>query len=103
MPKFDIAAVISAVRSPLQFAALLAILIFLAFLVLRLGPEQRPRLTCGAGLICPAQENRQSPRDWFTSHWNTADGCIKLRLGDWSGRRTQPASGRQPTFNTQPA
>lgn len=62
MPKFDIAAIISAVRSPLQFAALLAILIVLAFFVLRLGPEQRPRPTCGAGLTCLAQENRQAPR-----------------------------------------
>jgi hypothetical protein len=61
MPKFDIAAIISAVRSPLQFAALLAILIFLAFLVLRFDPEQRPRPTCGAGVTCPAQENRQPP------------------------------------------
>jgi hypothetical protein len=65
MPKFDIAAIISAVRSPLQFAALLAILIFLAFLVLRFGPEQRPRPTCRAGLTCPVQENRQAPRDLF--------------------------------------
>lgn len=61
MPKFDIAAIISAVRSPLQFAALMAILIFLAFLVLRFSPDQRPHPTCGAGLTCLAQENLQAP------------------------------------------
>ena len=58
MFKFDIAAVISAVRSPLQFAALLAILIFLSFLILRLSPEPRSGPRCGADLACPAQEGR---------------------------------------------
>ena len=48
MPKFGIAAIISAVRSPLQFAALMAILIFLAFLVLRFSPrpEAPPDVRC---------------------------------------------------------
>lgn len=63
MFKFDIAAIISAVRSPLQFAALLAILIFLSFLILRLGPEPRSGPVCGAGLACPAQEGRSPVRD----------------------------------------
>ena len=58
MFKFDIAVVISAVRSPLQFAALLAILAFLAFLVLRFGTEPRPGQGCGAGLTCPSPESR---------------------------------------------
>lgn len=109
MPKFDIAAIISAVRSRLQFAALMAILIFLAFLVLRFGPDQRTRPTCGAGLTYLAQENREGARNLFCI-WNTADGCTKLQLGDWPGRRTQsameisrwPASSRNSRPGSRP-
>lgn len=58
MFKFDIAAIISAVRSPRQFAALVAILIFLSLLVLRLGPDQRSAPEGGAGQSCSARKDR---------------------------------------------
>ena len=62
MPKFDIAAIVGAVRSPLQFAALLAVLAFLSLLILRLVPEEGLRVRPDGGPPCPSRTDRPQHR-----------------------------------------